>query len=275
MVVKLLQKIANHSFVILICIIIIFPIFWMFSTSVTSPEELFTRGLRPMPKSPTPNNYIEVLTKVPFFSWLKNSFITTSGILFLRVITSILAAYGFAHFEFRGKIILFYMVIGTLMVPFAITMVPNYILISNLNMLNTQAGVILPHMANAFGIFYIRQHIKSLPQSLFESAYMDGATSWQILWHIIVPLIKGPISAITILLGIEAWNIFLWPMLILTKTDMYTIPVGLKYFQDQEKGIMWGQLMAVASMASIPALFIYILARKQIMKAHISSGIKG
>jgi len=246
------NSVWSHFIYISICLIIIFPIFWMFSTSFKNPTELFTSDIRLIPHEPTLKNYMFVINDMPFLSWLTNSIVTMGGIILARIITSILAAYAFARFEFKGKQGLFYAVIGTMIIPFAITMVPNYIIISSIHLINTPLAVILPYTSSGMGIFFLRQHMKALPQSLFDAAYVDGANSWHVLWKIVVPLVKGPISAITIFLGIEAWNMFIWPMLVLNSTTMHTIPIALQYFQDAETGILWGPLMALASMGSIP-----------------------
>jgi sn-glycerol 3-phosphate transport system permease protein len=260
---------------IVICILLIFPIFWMISTSFKLPEELFTSDLRLIPHNPSMSNYAYVLKNLPIAVWFKNTIIITAGITIGRILSSILAAYGFARFEFRGKQFLFFLVVGTMVLPFAITMIPNYIMISSLGLTNTHLGVILPYLASGFGVFFLRQHILSVPQSLYDAATIDGANTWQALWQLTVPVIKGPIFALVVLLGLEAWNMFVWPLLILVEPNMHTLPIGLQYFQDQETGVVWGELMATASLASVPALLIYISARNYIVEASITSGIKG
>lgn len=247
----------------------------MISTSFKLPEELFTSDLRLIPHNPSMSNYAYVLKNLPIAVWFKNTIIITAGITIGRILSSILAAYGFARFEFRGKQFLFFLVVGTMVLPFAITMIPNYIMISSLGLTNTHLGVILPYLASGFGVFFLRQHILSVPQSLYDAATIDGANTWQALWQLTVPVIKGPIFALVVLLGLEAWNMFVWPLLILVEPNMHTLPIGLQYFQDQETGVVWGELMATASLASVPALLIYISARNYIVEASITSGIKG
>ena len=269
-----LVNILYHIVIIVITIGLLFPMLWMFSTSFKDPSELFTEDLRLVPHHPTFNNYIIVFSEWPVVRWLINSAIIAVAITLGRVILGILAGYGFAAFDFPGKKIIFILVIWTMSIPFMITMIPNYIIISRLKMLNTYAGVILPMIGNAFSIFFLRQHIKSIPGSLFDAAIIDGANSWQILWKVVVTLIKGPIMAITVLLGIEAWNIFFWPLLVLSKETMHTLPIGLQYFQDSEMGTFWGQLMAAATVASLPGIILYSIARTRLLEATITSGMK-
>jgi ABC-type glycerol-3-phosphate transport system permease component len=246
----------------------------MLSTSFKDSSELFTQDLRLIPHNPSLINYRVVFSEWPVMLWLMNSAIIAIGITCGRVVLGVFAAYGFACFDFPGKKLLFFLVIWTMSIPFMITMIPNYIIISRLKLLNTHAGVIIPLIANAFAIFFLRQHIMSVPSALFDAAVIDGANSWQILWKIIIHLIRGAVMAITVLLGIEAWNIFFWPLLVLTKENMHTLPIGLQYFQDQEMGTFWGQLMAAATVASVPGIVLYSVARTKLLEATITSGLK-
>jgi len=258
-----------------LCIVLIFPIMWMFSGSFKTIEELYSSDIRLIPHAPTFANYEEAFTAWSLRKWLFNSAVVTIGMTSGQLLTSLLAAYGFGRFNFRGKDVLFIMVIGTMIVPFAVTMIPNYIFISSLGGRNTYWGVIVPHLASGFGIFLIRQHLMSIPQDLFDAAKIDGANSWYSLWHIALPLSKGPIIALTILLGLNAWNIYFWPLLILTEPEMQTLPIGLMNFIDTEFGIKWGPLMAAASTASVPALILYAIGQKYIMGSFLISGLKG
>jgi len=268
-----IKSMLKHVFVIVLVVCIVFPIAWMFSTALKRPEEVFSPAL--IPSNPTLENFDKVLGEHPFMRWLSNSLVIACGIVSIRILTSILAAYGFSFFEFRGQNILFLVVIGTMMIPFAITMIPNYITISSMGLLNTHLGVIIPYIASGFGVFFFRQYMKSIPKSLVEAATIDGANSWQILWTIIVPLIRGSISALIVWFGIEAWNLFFWPMLILTDQSTRTLPIAMLHFQDQESGMLWGELMALATLISLPTLLMYLIARRKIMETSITSGLKG
>lgn len=256
-------------------IVLIFPIMWMFSGSFKTVGELYAPGIRLIPHVPSFVNYEKVFRTWPLGRWLFNSVVITIGITSGQLLTSLLAGYGFARFSFRGKDVLFIVLIGTMIVPFAITMIPNYILISSLGGVNTHWGVIVPYLASGFGIFLVRQHIMSIPKELFDAAKTDGANSWYSLWHIALPLSKGPLVALAILLGLNAWNMYFWPLLILTEPEMLTVPVSFTSFVDQDFGVEWGQLMAVASIASVPALILYAIGQKHIMRSFLISGLKG
>jgi ABC-type glycerol-3-phosphate transport system permease component len=259
----------------LLCVVLVLPILWMLSCSFKTVEELYSASLSLIPRMPTLKNYVEAFKDYTVSRWLFNSGIVALGITLGQLLTSILAGYGFARFNFPAKNVLFITVIGTMIVPFAATMIPNYILISSLGGINTYWGVIIPNFASGFGIFLIRQHMMSIPHDLFDAAKIDGANSWNVLWHVAVPLTKGSIIALTVLLGLNAWNIYFWPMLILTELEMQTLPIGLSNFTDPEFGIVWGALMAAASVASLLALAFYAIGQKHILGSFAISGLKG
>jgi len=269
-----IAKILKHVFIATVCFIIIFPLFWMISTSFKTPAELFTEDLRLIPNNPSFINYKTVFTEWPVFTWMLNSLLIAVGITLGRLLTSVLAGFSFAYFKFPGKTALFFLVVWSLSIPFMTTMIPNYITISKMGFLNSHLGVILPNLGYAFGIFFLRQHIRSVPTALFDASYIDGANSWQILWLVIVPVIKGSLIALAVLIAIEAWNIFFWPLLVLTDKAYHTLPIGLTAFQDAEAGTFWGELMAASTIASIPMLLLYALARPFLIEASITSGTK-
>jgi len=257
-----------------LCIVLIFPIIWMFSGSFKAPQELYAPDIRLIPHVPTFANYREAFGEWPVSAWLFNSAVIAVGITTGQLLTSLLAAYGFAQYNFRGKDVLFIAVIGTMIVPFAVTMIPNYVLISSLGGKNTHWGVIVPYLATGFGIFLVRQHFMSIPQELFDAAKIDGASSWYSLWHIAVPLSRGLIIALAVYLALNAWNVFFWPLLILTESKMQTVSVGLISFTDVDFGFSWGVLMATASVFAIPPLIFYAIGQKHIMKSFLISGLK-
>ena len=162
-----------------------------------------------------------------------------------------------------------------MIVPFQVTMIPNYIFIAKLNLLNTWWAVILPNLATAFGVFLLRQYFLAFPRDFFDAAKLDGANSWQILWRIAVPLGKAPIFALIVLFALDAWNMYFWPLLVLTEQTARTIPIGLQQFLDHEMGHRWGPFMATATLASLPALLAYLVAQRQIMSTFITTGSKG
>ncbi len=264
-----------HGAIILLILVLLFPVVWMVSTSFKSPTDLFTSGLGLIPTRPVLSNYVTAWSKYPLAHWFGNSVVTALGITAGQLITSALAAYGFARFAFPGHRMAFLLVLGAMIVPFQVTMIPNYILIADLGLLNTWWAVILPNLHSAFGIFLLRQYFLGLPQELFDAASLDGAGVWHTFVRVVVPLSRAPLGALAVYLFLNAWNAYFWPLLVLSEPTAKTLPIGLRSFLDAELGIEWGQLMAAATLASIPALAAFFSAQKQIISSFVMTGMKG
>jgi len=270
-----ISALPSHLFLGVVSFLVIFPIVWMVSSAFKVPQELFSEEIRILPQTPTLENFVVAWQKYGVPRWLLNSFVTSTGITIGQIVTSLLAAYAFGVFIFRGREALFGIFLGTLIVPFQVTMIPNYILIAKMDLLNTWWAVILPNLPNAFGVFLLRQYFLSFPRELLDAAKLDGATSWQVLWRILAPLSKAPIFALSVLFFLDAWNQYFWPLLVLTEPEARTIPIGLQQFLDIESGHRWGPFMASATIACLPTLLAYLVAQKQIIGAAITSGFKG
>lgn len=269
-----LRSFPTHILLIIACIMTFSPLLWMLSTSIKEPVEVFTHEIRIIPKRPTLSNYVYVWENTPFARWLLNSAVTAFGITLCQIITGLLAAYAFGYYNFKGKNILFLIVTGSMIIPFAVTMIPNYIIIAKLELMNTWWAVILPWSINGFGVFLLRQYVLTFPSELFDAAKLDGANSWKTLWRVLVPVIKAPIFALSIVFFLDAWNMYFWPLLVLTENETRTFSIGLQYFLDFEEGQNWGGFMAASSMGAFPALIMYLIAQKQIMQVYITSGLK-
>ena len=270
----LIKKLPIHILLIIACIITFFPLVWMFSTSFKETKEIFTHEIRLIPLKPTFANYIYVWKSTPFVRWLLNSAVTALGITIGQIVTSLLAAFAFGYYDFKGKNFLFMVFVGSMIIPFAVIMIPNYIIIAKMKLLNTWWAVILPYSVNGFGIFLLRQYILSFPDELFDAAKLDGASSWKTLWRVLTPVIKAPIFALSIVFFLDAWNMYFWPLLVLTENETRTFSIGLQYFVDFEEGQDWGAFMSASTMGALPALVAYLIAQKQIIKVYITSGLK-
>lgn len=267
-------SVASHAIALALSGLVVFPLLWMFSTAFKRDDEFFTPDIRLVPHRPTLDNFAQVWTEEPMLVWFGNSLATSVGIMTGQLLLSLLAAYGFARFEFRGKRPLFLLVLGSMIVPFQVTMIPNYILVSDWGLLNTIWAVIVPSLPAGFALFLLRQHILVFPRDLFDAAEIDGANSWQVLWWIVVPISRSAIAALGILLLLNAWNMYFWPLLVLTEKTAQTLPLGLRHFTDAEAGNAWGLLMAGATLASLPPLLAYALAQRQIVNSFVTSGLK-
>jgi len=271
---RLGQAIA-HGSILLLILGLLLPVLWMISTSFKRPTDLFVAGLGLLPPRPVLTNYVLAWTSYLLPTWFLNSLVTALCITTGQLVTSALAAYGFARFPFPGRQLCFLAVLGAMIVPFQVTMIPNYILVANLGLLNTWGAVILPNLPSAFGIFLLRQYFLTLPQELFDAASLDGAGAWRTFWSVVLPLSRAPLGALAIYLFLGAWNAYFWPLLVLSQPESHTLPIGLRSFLDDELGIQWGQLMAAATLASLPALAAYVAAQRQIISSFVMTGIKG
>jgi len=261
--------------ILLVILALLLPLLWMLSTSFKRPTDLFASGLGLVPPRPILTNYVLAWSKYPLPTWFLNSIVTALGVTAGQLVTSTLAAYGFARFLFPGKRVCFLAVLGAMIVPFQVTMIPNYILVADLGLLNTWGAVILPNVHSAFGIFLLRQFFLGVPQELFDAASLDGAGIWQTFWRVVLPMSRAPLSALGIYLFLGAWNAYFWPLLVLSERGSQTLPIGLRSFLDVELGIEWGLLMAAATLASLPALVAFAVAQKQLIQSFVMSGIKG
>ncbi len=274
---KLLKQITLNIVLTIISLLVIFPIIWMLSTAFKLPKEYFTQDLRLVPHRPTLNNFISVWSSYPIIYWFYNTLMISIFITLGQVLGGILAAYCFVRYTFPGKNLLFMVIIGTLIIPFQVTMVPNYITVSKMRLLNTWWGVVFPYLARAgFATFLLRQFMRTIPRDMFSAAEIDGASSWKTLWAILVPNIRSGIVVVTIVVFIQqAWNIYIWPLIVLTDQHKRTLAIGIRSFMDVEAGYQWGELMAAATLAMIPTLIIYFIAQKQIIGSFVTSGVKG
>jgi sn-glycerol 3-phosphate transport system permease protein len=272
---KVLGQAAGHMLLVLLILVILFPMMWMISASFKQTGEIFASGLNLVPIKPVLSNYVIAWKKFPLPTWCLNSVVTAGGTVLGQLITSILAAYGFARFSFRGQRVCFMVVLGAMIVPFQVTMIPNYILVANWGLLDTWWAVIVPNLPSAFGIFLLRQYFLALPQELFDAASLDGANTWQTFLRVVVPLSRAPMGALAVYLFLNAWNAYFWPLLVLSEPGAQTLPIGLRSFLDTEIGIEWGQLMAAATLASLPALVAFFTAQKQIISSFVMTGVKG
>lgn len=266
-----------HVVLLIIGIIVALPVVIAFFMSFTPLREILSRAdPEILPDTWTLENYDKAWTASPFPRYMLNSVIQTGVITIAQVIFSVLAGFAFAMFEFRGKNVLFALVIGSLIIPFELTFIPNFVLISDLGWANTYQGLTVPFLASAFGVFMMRQFFLTIPRDLYDAAKIDGASDWYYLWRIMVPLSKGAISAFTIFAFLSAWNQFLWPLVITNEESMRTAQIGIRFFLvNQERATDWGAIMAGTVIVMVPTLIIFLFAQKQLVKGIAASGLKG
>jgi ABC-type glycerol-3-phosphate transport system permease component len=257
-------------------ILISLPIFIALFTSFKVPSQVVTFPPQLIPREWTLENYRIAFETTPFGRYIFNSVVQSSVITAMQVIFSVLAAYAFSILEFPGRDTLFYLVLGSLMVPFELVFIPNFVLVSNLGWANTYIGLTAPFLVSAFGVFLLRQFFLTVPKEYRDSSKIDGAGNWRFLWQILVPLSKGSIGAFAIFAFLSAWNQYLWPLIITSSQEMRTLQIGIRFFMSQnDQGSDWGAVMAGSMIAIVPALIVFLLAQKQLVRGITMSGLKG
>ncbi len=251
------------------------PMLYQVGLSLKPTQEIFGSALSPLTWPLTLDHYRTVLEKLPFGRYLLNTLVFALGVTLGQTFLALLAAYAFSLYRFPGQGFLFGLVLVSLMIPFVVTYLPNYLLLAKLNLLNTLPGLILPMLAGGYGIFLFRQHFKSFPRSILEAAQVDGASSWQILWRVLVPANLPAISALAIYLFINAWNQFVWPLLVANRPEVYVLTVAVQRFAGGEGMNNWGAMMAAATLATLPTLLLYLLMRRAILATLIEGAVKG
>ncbi|MGE4584281.1 MAG: carbohydrate ABC transporter permease [Sphaerochaeta sp.] len=252
----------------------IFPLIWLVITSLKLEEEVVTKTFTFWPQNPTLANYVKAFTSTYIVNWMGNSFIVSLGAMLLTLLVDAPIAYAFAKIRFKGRNILFWAVMGGMMVPFQVLIVPLYLQFNSYGMINTLSAALLPRVALPIGIFILKQFYEGIPNDLEEAAFIDGASRYRIFLRIIIPLGQSAMATVIILSFINAWNDFLWPLIVINDTIKYTITVGIANFQGTH-GTQYSLIMAGAAVASIPQIFFYIFFRKKIIAGIATSGMKG
>lgn len=267
----------NKWHIILIGLVIIqfVPLIFMVNTSFKSMEQLYSNPVGIKFSQSTVENYKYILDNVDIFKYLMNTFFIATLVTFGKIIFSVLAAYVFVYKDFRGKNILYLVLILTIFVPFTVIMIPNYLTMSQLNLLDNPFGVILPQLADATGIFLIRQHMRSIPMSLIEVGKLQDMKDLTILRRIVFPLVKNSTLSMGIIFFVNSWNEYFWPMLILKDKSNYTLSLALQMFISAEGGNEWGIAMALAALTVIVPIVLYTICQRFIISTFINSGVKG
>ena len=261
---------------LVIGIIISFPIMIAFFTSFKVPTQVIQFPPRLIPEIWSVESYRIAWQVNPFGRFLLNSTIQSGIITLGQVLFSILAAYAFSVLDFPGRDALFYLVLGSLMIPFELVFIPNFQLISAWGMADSFAGLTIPFLASAFGVFMLRQFFLTVPKDFHDAATIDGAGNWRFLWRILVPLSRGAVGAFAIFAFLNAWNQYLWPLIITQSVEMRTLQIGIRFFMSTlDRGADWGPVMAGSVIALAPALLVFLVAQKQLVRGIAMTGLKG
>jgi len=253
-------------------IIMIFPFVWMVATSFKQPWDVFNLSI--IPPEVTFSNYIRLFGKSDFPRWFLNSFVVGLLVTFSVLFFDSLVGYTLCKFNFRGKKIIFILILSTMMIPTEMLVIPWYIMSNKWGWVNSYWGIMFPGIMTGFGTFLMRQFFQGVPDELLDAARIDGLNEFQIWWKVAMPLVKPAISALAIFTFLGNWNAFLWPLIVISETKLYTLPVGLAFFSGEFQ-TEWEMVMTGASVATIPVLIVFLIFQKQIIKGIALSGLKG
>ena len=259
---------------VVMAFIILLPLLYAVSIAFMPSGELFTTELNILPQHPTLHNFADAFTNVSLLRFILNSFIMAGCITVGQIITCSLAAFAFSFLEFKGKGILFMLVMATMMVPGEATIISNYLTVGNLGMLDTYPVLIIPYLTSAMGIFLFRQFYMTFPKSLYESAKLDGCGNLRFIVKILLPLTKSAIGAMAVYTFINAWNMYMWPLLVTGSNDMRTVQIGISMLNSVDSQSITMMIAGVV-MIIIPSISIFIVGQKQLIRGMFSGAVKG
>lgn len=264
-----------HIVMIAIALIFMIPIIWMLSTSLKARWEIFAWPPQWIPETPHWENYTDAFTKYPMARFMLNSSFLVIANIIGELVSVPLVAYGFARLRFPGKRILFIAMLGTMMIPGHIKLIPLFVIYNRLGMIDTYWPLILPaFFGNPFFIFLMTTYMKTIPRDLDEAARIDGAGTWGILYRVILPLCKPPLTIIVVYTFLWTWNEFLHPLIYLNTFDSFPVQVGLAFFKGRY-GVEWNLFMAATLVSIVPILILYFFLQKQLIGGIASVGLKG
>ncbi|MDA9461690.1 N-Acetyl-D-glucosamine ABC transport system, permease protein 2 [Enterococcus mundtii 3F] len=271
---KPFHRILVFTLLLIFSLLTLIPFIWMISASFKANNDVFSVPIQWIPKTWHPENYSIIWTRIPLLTFFKNTAILSIVITLIQLFTSSFAAYGFSKMHFKGRNLLFLAYIGTIAVPWQSYMIPQFIMMRQLGLSDTLLSLILLQAFSAFGVFLLKQYYSSIPDSLCESARIDGLTEWGIYRKIILPLTKPALASLTIITFVNTWNDYMGPFIYLSSTENKTIQLGLKMFvglYDTEYAL----IMAASVLSVLPVAIVFLAMQKYFVEGIASSGVKG
>lgn len=259
---------------LLFALVILFPILYCFNVSNMTKTELYAYPPKFFAAAFSLENYKVALELAPFFRFILNSLLVSSICTAAQVLTGALAGYCFAMFDFKGKNLIFSIMLATMMIPGQAILIANYLTVSQWGINNTYAALVLPYLASAFAVFNMRQAFLSLPRELFEAAMVDGCTRFKYFCRIGLPLVKPAVGALGIYVFLDIWNYYMWPLIVVNTVDMRTVQIGLGMLQGSES-TNFGPVMAGAMMILLPSIIVFVIGQKQLVEGLTSGAVKG
>lgn len=270
----LARRLVGYAALLALAVVAAAPLLWMLSTSLKSNTNVFSYPPQWIPHDWKFSNYTTLWDDLPMNRWLLNTAFISTAVVLGQLLFCSMAAYAFARMTFRGRDLLFYVFLASLMVPYQVTLIPAFVLISKLGWIDTYKALIIPQLSTPFGIFMLRQFFMTLPKELEEAARLDGASYWRIYRTIIIPLSKPSLLAFGVFSFIGMWGDFLWPLIVTNSTDKMTLTVGLNYLSNSYN-TDWARLMAGDVISLAPLMLIYAIAQRYFIQGIAMTGLKG
>lgn len=275
---RIVARLLGYAVLLVVAGMMVVPFMWMVSTSLKAPGTEFSYPPQILPTQFNLTNYQTLFNNLPFGRYFLNTlFVTVMTVIGQLVICS-LAAYGFARLNFMGRDTIFVLYLATMMIPFQITLIPLFLIVSQLGWINTYQGLIVPGISSAFGIFLLRQSFLGVPRDYQDAARIDGASEWGIFWRIFLPLNGPALATLGVFAFMGTWTDLIWPLLIARSEEMRTLELGLAYFNARPNAFLqpnWPLLMAGSVVVMLPVLIIYIFAQRYFVQGIALTGVKG
>lgn len=273
--ITLVKAVALYGLLALGGSLMILPFYWMVVTSVSPMVDITAFPPRWIPSHLVLEHYESAFRSAPFGRYYLNSLLVALGSVGTSVLFGLLAGYAFVVYRFPLRDFFFLLILSTIMIPFQVTSVSLYIMLSRMGWVDTYWGILAPNLGSALGMFLIRQSIKSVPMDLIEAARLDGAGEIRIVFTIVAPVIKTALATVVLILFLGSWNDFLWPLIVINSPDLRTVPLGLSLFKDPYGGMNYGPLMAASVIATLPMLIAYIFSQRYVIEGIAITGLKG
>lgn len=267
-------KLALTAANLAMAIFILLPLLYAVSIVFMPSGELFTTKMNLLPSNPTLENFQQARVKIPLDRFILNSFLVAGAITLGQIISCSLAAFSFSFLEFKGKNLLFMIVMATMMIPGEATIISNYLTVSGLQWLDSYRVLIIPYLTSAMGIFLFRQFYKSFPVSLYESAKIDGCSNLRFIYSILIPLTKSAIGAMAVYTFINAWNMYMWPLLVTGSNRMRTVQIGIGMLDSVDSQSI-SMMIAGVVMIIVPSISVFIAGQRQLIRGMFSGAVKG
>ena len=255
-------------------LLVLFPFLWMIFAAFKPEGDIFVAEFRLLPTQWVFTNFSDALKAAPFGYFFLNSGLVSIIVVASQIITCSLAAYGFAKMNFRGKRLLFSVLLASMMIPDEASIIPNFLLAKNLRLLDTHLGLAMTTLTSVFGIFLLRQAFMSLPNDILSAAKIDGCGEFKTFWHICLPCVKSAVATLSIFGFLGAWNAYMWPMVVTNSNNMRTLQIGLKYMIKPDLGPQWPMIMAASTMILLPILVLFICLQKYFINGMVHAGVK-